>query len=380
MIRDAMRDFARERLAPFAAEWDRNSTFPREALRELAGLGAFGMAVPERWGGAGMDYVSLALALEEIAAGDGATSTIISVNNSVVCGPILAFGTDAQKEKFLKPLARGEQLGCFCLTEPHVGSDAAAIRTTATRVSAGAGGTSAARDGHEWVLNGVKQFITSGKNAQVAIVFAVTDKAAGKKGISAFIVPTDAPGYVVARIEEKMGQHASDTAQILLEDCRIPADSLLGAEGEGYRIALANLEAGRIGIAAQSVGMARAAYEAALKYAQEREAFGKLIIEHQAVNFRLADMATRIEAARQLVLHAAALRDAGRPCLKEASMAKLFASEMAEAVCSDAIQIHGGYGYVSDFPVERIYRDVRVTQIYEGASDIQRLVIGRNLA
>ena len=380
MIRDSMRDFARERLAPFAAEWDRNSTFPREALRELAGLGAFGMAVPERWGGAGMDYVSLALALEEIAAGDGATSTIISVNNSVVCGPILAFGTDAQKEKFLKPLARGEQLGCFCLTEPHVGSDAAAIRTTATRVSAGAGGTSAARDGHEWVLNGVKQFITSGKNAQVAIVFAVTDKAAGKKGISAFIVPTDAPGYVVARIEEKMGQHASDTAQILLEDCRIPADSLLGAEGEGYRIALANLEAGRIGIAAQSVGMARAAYEAALKYAQEREAFGKLIIEHQAVNFRLADMATRIEAARQLVLHAAALRDAGRPCLKEASMAKLFASEMAEAVCSDAIQIHGGYGYVSDFPVERIYRDVRVTQIYEGASDIQRLVIGRNLA
>ena len=375
-----MRDFARERLAPFAAEWDRNSTFPREALRELAGLGAFGMAVPERWGGAGMDYVSLALALEEIAAGDGATSTIISVNNSVVCGPILAFGTDAQKEKFLKPLARGEQLGCFCLTEPHVGSDAAAIRTTATRVSAGAGGTSAARDGHEWVLNGVKQFITSGKNAQVAIVFAVTDKAAGKKGISAFIVPTDAPGYVVARIEEKMGQHASDTAQILLEDCRIPADSLLGAEGEGYRIALANLEAGRIGIAAQSVGMARAAYEAALKYAQEREAFGKLIIEHQAVNFRLADMATRIEAARQLVLHAAALRDAGRPCLKEASMAKLFASEMAEAVCSDAIQVHGGYGYVSDFPVERIYRDVRVTQIYEGASDIQRLVIGRNLA
>ncbi len=379
MIRDSMRDFARERLAPFAAEWDRNSTFPREALRELAGLGAFGMAVPERWGGAGMDYVSLALALEEIAAGDGATSTIISVNNSVVCGPILAFGTDAQKEKFLKPLARGEQLGCFCLTEPHVGSDAAAIRTTATRVSAGAGGTSVARDGHEWVLNGVKQLITSGKNAQVAIVFAVTDKAAGKKGISAFIVPTDAPGYVVARIEEKMGQHASDTAQILLEDCRIPADSLLGAEGEGYRIALANLEAGRIGIAAQSVGMARAAYEAALKYAQEREAFGKLIIEHQAVNFRLADMATRIEAARQLVLHAAALRDAGRPCLKEASMAKLFASEMAEAVCSDAIQVHGGYGYVSDFPVERIYRDVRVTQIYEGASDIQRLVIGRNL-
>ncbi|HMM53970.1 MAG TPA: acyl-CoA dehydrogenase family protein [Candidatus Desulfobacillus sp.] len=379
MIRDAMRDFARERLAPFAAEWDRASRFPRQALQELAALGAFGMAVPERWGGAGLDYVSLALALEEIAAGDGATSTIISVNNSVVCGPILAFGTEAQKEEFLRPLASGAKLGCFCLTEPHVGSDAAAIRTTATRVSAGAGGTSAARDGNDWVLNGVKQFITSGKNAQVAIVFAVTDKAAGKKGISAFIVPTDAPGYVVARVEEKMGQRASDTAQILLENCRVPAASLLGAEGEGYRIALANLEAGRIGIAAQSVGMARAAFEAALKYAQERESFGQPLIAHQAVNFRLADMATRIEAARQLTLHAAALRDAGQPCLKEASMAKLFASEMAEAVCSDAIQIHGGYGYVADFPVERIYRDVRVTQIYEGASDIQRLVIGRNL-
>ncbi|MCX7176160.1 MAG: acyl-CoA dehydrogenase family protein [Proteobacteria bacterium] len=368
MIRDAMREFARERLAPFAAEWDRQCTFPREALKQLAGLGAFGMVVPEAWGGAGMDYVSLALALEEIAAGDGATSTIISVQNSVVCGPILAFGNAAQKEKFLRPLASGAQLGCFCLTEPHVGSDAAAIRT------------SAVRDGEHWVLNGVKQFITSGKNAQIAIVFAVTDRTAGKKGISAFIVPTDTPGYMVARIEEKLGQHASDTAQILFENCRVPADHLLGAEGNGYRIALANLEAGRIGIAAQSVGMARAAFEAALKYAHERESFGKLLFEHQAVNFRLADMATQIEAARQLVHHAASLRDAGKPCLKEASMAKLFASEMAEKVCSDAIQIHGGYGYVADFPVERIYRDVRVCQIYEGASDIQRLVIGRALS
>jgi alkylation response protein AidB-like acyl-CoA dehydrogenase len=368
MIRDTMREFARERLAPFAAEWDRNSTFPREALRELAQLGAFGMTVPEDYGGAGLDYVSLALALEEIAAGDGATSTIISVQNSVVCGPILAFGDAVQKERCLKPLASGEWLGCFCLTEPHVGSDAAAIRTTASR-----------SDG-DWVLNGVKQFITSGRNAQVAVVFAVTDRQAGKKGISAFIVPTDTPGFLVARIEDKMGQHASDTAQIVFENCRVPAANLLGREGEGYRIALANLEAGRIGIAAQSVGMARAALEAALRYAKEREAFGKPIIEHQAVNFRLADMATRIEAARQLVLHAASLRDAGRPCLKEASMAKLFASEMAEQVCSDAIQIHGGYGYVADFPVERIYRDVRVTQIYEGASDIQRLVIGRALA
>ncbi|MBL8487858.1 MAG: acyl-CoA dehydrogenase family protein [Rhodocyclaceae bacterium] len=367
-IRDMLRDFARERLAPKGAEWDKTCHFPREELRQLGELGCCGMVVPEEWHGAGLDYVSLALALEEIAAGDGATSTIVSVQNSVVCGPINAFGTDDQKEKYLKKLATGEWLGCFCLTEPHVGSDAAAIRTRAALI-----------DG-QWVLNGVKQFITTGRNAQVAVVFAVTDPGAGKKGISAFIVPTDTPGYTVARIEDKLGQHASDTAQILLEDCRIPAGNLLGREGEGYRIALANLEGGRIGIAAQSVGMARAAFEAALRYAQERESFGQTLIYHQAVNFRLADMATRIEAARQLVHHAASLKDAGRPCLKEASMAKLYASEMAEQVCSDAIQIHGGYGYVADFPVERIYRDVRVCQIYEGASDIQRLVIGRSLA
>ncbi|GAB1461401.1 MAG: acyl-CoA dehydrogenase [Thauera sp.] len=368
LIRDSMRAFAQERLAPFAAEWDRNHTFPREALNELAELGALGMVVPEEWGGAGMDYMSLVLALEEIAAGDGATSTIVSVQNSLPCGILNRFGSDAQKDAWLKPLARGEKLGCFCLTEPHVGSDASAIRT------------SAVRDGNEWVLNGVKQFITTGKYADVAIVFAVTDKAAGKKGITCFLVPASAPGYQVGRIEEKMGQKASDTTQILFEDCRIPADSVIGAEGEGYRIALSNLEAGRIGIAAQCLGMARAALEAAVKYAQERESFGKPIFEHQAVNFRLADMATQLEAARQLVWHAASLKDAGRPCLKEASMAKLFASEMAERVCSDAIQVHGGYGYVTDFPVERIYRDVRVCQIYEGASDIQKLVIGRALA
>ena len=368
LIRDSMRAFAQERLAPFAAEWDRNHTFPREALNELAELGALGMVVPEEWGGAGMDYMSLVLTLEEIAAGDGATSTIVSVQNSLPCGILNRFGSDAQKEAWLKPLARGEKLGCFCLTEPHVGSDASAIRT------------SAVRDGNEWVLNGVKQFITTGKHADVAIVFAVTDKAAGKKGITCFLVPASAPGYQVGRIEEKMGQKASDTTQILFEDCRIPADSLVGQEGEGYRIALSNLEAGRIGIAAQCLGMARAALEAAVKYAQERESFGKPIFEHQAVNFRLADMATQLEAARQLVWHAASLKDAGRPCLKEASMAKLFASEMAERVCSDAIQVHGGYGYVTDFPVERIYRDVRVCQIYEGASDIQKLVIGRALA
>ena len=367
LIRDTMRAFARERLAPHAARWDREHHFPREELAALGELGALGMVVPEAWGGAGTDYVSLALALEEIAAGDGATSTIVSVQNSVVCGPILAFGTEAQKEQYLRPLASGRKLGCFCLTEPQAGSDAGAIATRAE-----------ARDGH-YVLSGVKQFITSGRNADVAIVFAVTDRAAGKKGISAFVVETATPGFIVSRVEDKTGQRASDTAQITLDNCRVPAENRLGAEGAGYRIALANLEAGRIGIAAQAVGMARAAFEAALAYARERTSFGKPIVDHQAVNFRLADMATSIEAARALVLAAAALRDAGQPCLKEASMAKLFASEMAERVCSDAIQIHGGYGYVTDFPVERIWRDVRVCQIYEGTSDIQRLVIGRSL-
>jgi len=374
MVRETMRNFAQQRLAPFAAAWDREHAFPRDALRELAALGACGIVVPESYGGAGLDYVSLAVALEEIAAGDGATSTVISVQNSVVCGPILAFGTAAQKDRYLKPLASGEKIGCFCLTEPHTGSDAAAIATRAEFVRG------RDNDGGHYVLNGTKQFITSGKNADVAIVFALTDKAAGKKGMSAFIVDTTLPGYDAARIEDKLGQRASDTAQIVLSDCRVPAANLLGREGEGYRIALANLEAGRIGIAAQAVGMARAAFEAALSYARERESFGKPIIEHQAISFRLADMATQIEAARQLTWHAAALRDAGLPCLKEASMAKLFSSEMAERVCSDAIQIHGGYGYVTDFPVERIYRDVRVCQIYEGTSDIQRLVIGRALA
>ncbi len=368
LIRDTMRAFAQEQLAPNAARWDRDAHFPRDELRALGELGALGMVVPERWGGAALDYVSLAVTLEEIAAGDGATSTIVSVQNSVVCGPLNAFGSDTQKARYLQPLARGEQFGCFCLTEPQAGSDAGAITTRAER------------RGDRYVLNGVKQFITTGKHADVAIVFAVTDKTAGKKGISAFIVETSTPGYVVARLEDKLGQHASDTAQIGFEDCAIPVANLLGTEGGGYRIALANLEAGRIGIAAQAVGMARAAYEAALGYAGQRVSFGKPIIEHQAVNFRLADMATQIEAARQLLWHAAVLRDAGQPCLREASMAKLFASEMAERVCSDAIQIHGGYGYVADFPVERIYRDVRVCQIYEGTSDVQRLVIGRSLA
>ena len=367
LIRDTLRDFARERLAPNAARWDREHAFPREALQELGALGALGVVIPEEAGGAGLDYVSLAVALEEIAAGDGATSTIVSVQNSVVCGPLHAFGTTEQKTRWLAALAQGRLLGCFCLTEPAAGSDAAAITARAER------------RGERYVLNGVKQFITTGKNADVAIVFAVTDRTAGKRGISAFVVETATPGYRVARIEDKLGQRASDTAQIAFEDCEIPLANRLGAEGEGYRIALANLEAGRIGIAAQSVGMARAAMHAALAYAQERQSFGKPIVEHQAVAFRLADMATEVEAARQLVWHAASLRDAGEPCLKEASMAKLFASEMAERVCSAALQVHGGYGYVADFPVERIYRDVRVCQIYEGTSDIQRLVIGRSL-
>lgn len=368
MIRDTMRAFAQERLAPFAADWDKNHTFPAEALKELGELGAMGMVVPDEWGGAGMDYMSLVLTLEEIAAGDGATSTIVSVQNSLACGIPNRYGTDAQKEEWLKPLARGEKLGCFCLTEPHTGSDASAITTRADR------------DGDHFVLNGVKHYITTGKHADVAIVFAVTDKAAGKKGISCFLVPTATPGYTVARIEQKMGQHASDTAQIVFDNCRVPASALLGKEGEGYKIALSNLEAGRIGIAAQSVGMARAAFEAAVAYAKERITFGVPIIDHQAVNFRLADMATQLDAARLMVWRAATLKDAGKPCLVEASMAKMFASEMAEKVCSAAIQIHGGCGYTDETSVERIFRDVRITQIYEGANDIQRLVIGRAIA
>jgi alkylation response protein AidB-like acyl-CoA dehydrogenase len=372
-VRDAVRAFVTAEITPHAARWDRESAFPAQALSGLAALGCYGVAVPERWGGAGLDYTALAVIIEEIAAGCGATSTIISVNNCPVASILMAYANESQKARWLSPLASGEMLGAFCLTEPHVGSDASALRTTARRDIAADGQVS-------YVIDGVKQFITSGKHADVAIVMAVTDKAAGKRGISAFIVPTATPGYRVARLEEKVGQHASDTAQIAFEGCRVPAENLLGEEGQGYKIALSGLEGGRIGIASQSLGMARAAFEAALRYAKEREAFGVAIFEHQAVQFRLADMATSLEAARQLILHAAALKDAGQPCLKEAAMAKLFASEMAERVCSDAIQIHGGYGYVSDFPVERIWRDVRVCQIYEGTSDIQKILIGRALA
>jgi len=367
-VQEAVRAFAQAEIAPHAAAWDKSHQFPKTALRGLADLGCYGVTVPTEWDGAGLDYLALAVILEEVAAADGATSTIVSVNNCPVCSILMAFGNADQKERFLKPLARGDMLGAFCLTEPHVGSEAGGLRTTAVR------------DGDHYVLNGVKQFITSGKHGDVAIVMAVTDKAAGKKGISAFLVPTATPGYTVARLEDKMGQHASDTAQILFENCRVPAENLLGDEGMGLKIALSGLEGGRIGIASQAVGMARAAFDAALTYAKERQSFGQPIFQHQAVQFKLADMATQIEAARQMIWHAAALKDAGRPCLKEAAMAKLLASDMAERVCSDAIQVHGGYGYVSDFPVERIYRDVRVCQIYEGTSEVQKILIGRALA
>ena len=367
MIRDAVRDFAQRELWPHAAEWDKTHHFPKEAHQGLAALGAYGICVPEAQGGAGLDYLTLALVLEEIAAGDGGTSTAISVTNCPVNAILMRYGNAEQQRRWLGPLAQGQMLGAFCLTEPHVGSDASALRTTATR------------DGDSYVLNGVKQFITSGKNGQVAIVIAVTDKGAGKKGMSAFIVPTDTPGWVVARLEDKLGQHSSDTAQIVLEQCRVPAECLIGAEGEGYKIALSALEGGRIGIAAQSLGMARSALEVAIDYAKQRESFGTAIVHHQAVGFRLADCATQLEAARQLIWHAASLRDAQRPCLREAAMAKLFASEVAERVCSAAIQTLGGYGVVSDFPVERIYRDVRVCQIYEGTSDVQKIIIQRSL-
>ncbi|MEZ7833856.1 MAG: acyl-CoA dehydrogenase family protein [Burkholderiaceae bacterium] len=368
MVQEAVRAFSQEQLWPYAPAWDKAHTFPVQAHKGLAALGCYGICVPEELGGAGLDYVTLAVVLEEIAAGDGGTSTVISVTNCPVNAILMKNGSAQQQRDWLTPLAKGEMLGAFCLTEPHVGSDASGMRTTAVL------------DGDHYVLNGVKQFITSGQNADVAIVIAVTDKAAGKKGMSAFLVPTKAEGYVVARLEDKLGQNSSDTAQINLENCRISIENRLGQEGEGYRIALGALEGGRIGIAAQSIGMARSAFDCALTYSKQRETFGQTIFNHQAVGFKLAEMATQLEAARALTLHAAAMRDAGLPCLKEAAMAKLFASEMAEQVCSQAIQIHGGYGYVSDFPVERIYRDVRVCQIYEGTSDVQKILIQRALA
>ncbi|MBT6442492.1 MAG: acyl-CoA dehydrogenase [Alphaproteobacteria bacterium] len=368
MIRDVARDFAQAELFPNAGAWDEAAAFPDEIYTQMGALGLMGMLVPEEWGGSGTDHVAYALAMEEIAAGDLGASTAMSVNNSLVCAGVLAFGSDEQKKKYLTPMAKGEKLGCFCLTEPQAGSDASSLRTRAVL------------EGNQWVLNGTKQFITSGAKADYALVFAVTDPDAGKKGLSCFIVPTDTPGYQVARLEKKMGQRAHDTAQLVFEDMRLTPDLMLGEPGQGYKIALANLEGGRIGVASQALGAASAAYNVALAYAKERETFGRPIVQHQAVGFRLADMATEIEAARLLIHHAARMRDAGLPCIKEASMAKLFASEMAERTCSAAIQTLGGYGYLSEFPVERIYRDMRVCTIYEGTSDVQRIVISRALA
>ncbi|MDA0229605.1 MAG: acyl-CoA dehydrogenase family protein [Proteobacteria bacterium] len=368
MIRDMARDFAARELAPHAAEWDRNGGFPKDMYKRMGALGLMGMLVPEEYGGAEAGHLSYALAMEEISAGDVGTASAMSVNNSLVCSGLAGFGSEDQKDRFLKPLAQGDMLGAFGLTEPHTGSDASALRTRAVL------------DGNSFILNGSKQFITNGAKADVALIIAVTDPDAGKKGLSCFVVPTDMPGFTVLKVEEKLGQRAHDTAQLVFEDIRLTPDLMLGEPGQGYRIALSNLESGRIAIASQALGAARAAYEAALAYAKERETFGKPIIEHQAVSFRLADMATEIEAARLLTHHAARLSDAGLPCIKEASMAKLYASEMAERVCSNAIQTLGGYGYLNDFPVERYWRDVKVCQIYEGTSDVQRIVIGRAIA
>lgn len=367
LIRDTARDFAQSELAPHAAQWDKDGWIPDSVVTKLGELGFLGMVVPDEWGGSYTDYTAYALAIEEISAGCGATGALMSVHNSVGCGPILRFGSDEQKRTYLPDLASGAKIGCFCLTEPQAGSEANKLSTRAIL-----------KDG-KWVLNGSKQFVTNGKRAKVAIVFAVTDPELGKKGLSAFIVPTDTPGFVVTRQEHKLGIRGSDTCAITLDNCTIPEDHLLGPRGKGLAIALSNLEGGRIGIAAQAIGIARAAFEAALAYAQTRKQFDKPIIEHQSIANMLADMHTRINAARMLVLHAARMRTEGMPCLSEASQAKLYASELAEWVCSKAIQIHGGYGYLEDYPVERHYRDARITQIYEGTSEIQRMLIARNL-
>lgn len=366
-VKDAIRAFSQERIRPQSVAFETAKGFPPELFVEMAELGLMGMTAPEDVGGGGADYVSYALALIEIAAADGALSTIVSIQNSLLVSGILKYGTAAHRERFLPDLIGGRMIGAFALTETDAGSDASAMRTRATRVEGG------------WRLNGAKQFITSGKIAGVAMVFAVTDPAAGKRGISGFLVPTDSPGYSVDKVEHKLGQAASDTCAIRFDDVFVEEALLFGEEGGGYRLALSNLEAGRIGIAAQCVGMAQAALEIAIAYAKDRNSMGKPIIEHQAVGFRLADLAARLEASRQLVLHAASLKDAGLPCLTEASMAKLVASEAAETICSGAIQTLGGYGYLEEYGLAKIYRDARVCQIYEGTSDIQRMVIARAL-
>ena len=367
LVRDAARDFAQSVLAPQAAQWDREGALPPAVVRQMGELGLLGMLVPEEWGGSKSDDLAYALAIEEIAAGCASCSTLMSVHNSVGCVPILRFGSEAQRAQWLPRLASGEVIGAFCLTEPQAGSEADALRTRAVL------------DGDHWVLDGAKQFITNGRRAGMAIVFAVTDPALGKKGLSAFLVPTDTPGFAVEREEHKMGIRASDTCAISLQGVRIPAVNLLGQRGEGLKIALSNLEGGRIGIGAQAVDIARAALDAARAYARERVQFGKPIAEHQAIAQMLADMHTRLNAARLMVHHAARLRMAGVPCISEASQAKLMASETAEWVCSKAIQVHGGYGYLQDYAVERHYRDARITQIYEGTSEVQKIVIARQL-
>jgi len=368
MIRDMARDFARREIAPHAQAWEKAGWIDDALVAQMGELGLLGMVVPEEWGGSYIDYVAYALAVEEISAGDGATGALMSIHNSVGCGPVLNYGSQAQKDEWLAELASGRAIGCFALTEPQAGSEAHNLRTRAELV-----------DG-QWVLNGSKQFCSNAKRAKLAIVFAVTDPDLGKKGLSAFLVPTDTPGFAVERSEHKMGIRASDTCAVSLSDCRIPQANLLGERGKGLAIALSNLEGGRIGIGAQALGIARAAFEAALLYARERVQFGKPIAGHQSIANMLADMQTQLNAARLLILHAAKLKSAGLPCLSEASQAKLFASEMAEKVCSQAVQIHGGYGYLEDYPVERYYRDARITQIYEGSSEIQRLLIARELA
>ncbi|ESR01435.1 acyl-CoA dehydrogenase [Stutzerimonas chloritidismutans AW-1] len=368
MIRDMARDFARREIAPHAQAWEKAGWIDDALVAQMGELGLLGMVVPEEWGGSYIDYVAYALAVEEISAGDGATGALMSIHNSVGCGPVLNYGSQAQKDEWLAELASGRAIGCFALTEPQAGSEAHNLRTRAELVNG------------QWVLNGSKQFCSNAKRAKLAIVFAVTDPELGKKGLSAFLVPTDTPGFAVERSEHKMGIRASDTCAVSLSDCRIPETNLLGERGKGLAIALSNLEGGRIGIGAQALGIARAAFEAALLYARERVQFGKPIAEHQSIANMLADMQTQLNAARLLILHAARLKSAGLPCLSEASQAKLFASEMAEKVCSQAVQIHGGYGYLEDYPVERYYRDARITQIYEGSSEIQRLLIARELA
>jgi alkylation response protein AidB-like acyl-CoA dehydrogenase len=367
MIRDSARDFARTELAPHAAQWDKDGWIADSAIAKLGEVGLLGMMVPDEWGGSYTDYVAYALAVEEIAAGCAATSTLMSVHSSVGCGPILKFGTPAQKQRYLPDMAQGKLIGCFCLTEPQAGSEAHNLKTRAIL-----------QDGH-WILNGAKQFVTNGKRAKVAIVFAVTDPELSKKGISAFVVPTGTPGFLVGPPEHKLGIRGSDTCAITFDDCRIPEDALLGSRGKGLSIALSNLEGGRIGIAAQAIGIARAAFEAALAYSKTRRQFDRPIGEFGSIGNMLADMQTSISAARMLTHHAARMRSAGIPCLSEACQAKLHSSEMAERVCSKAIQIHGGYGYLEDYNVERHYRDARITQIYEGTSEIQRLLIARTL-